>query len=59
MTTFPVSSFRMLICLSLILLTNDALSCQLFPHAELPASDIFLHERYDPGSLRNDIALIR
>jgi hypothetical protein len=41
------------------LVANDDLSCQLFPHADLPASDIFLHERYDPGSLRNDIALIR
>jgi hypothetical protein len=41
------------------LIANDDLFCQLFPHADLPASDIFLHERYDPGSLRNDIALIR
>jgi hypothetical protein len=41
------------------LVANDDLFCQLFPHADLPASDIFLHERYDPGSLRNDIALIR
>jgi len=30
-----------------------------YQHLDLPVSDIFLHERFFPGSLHNDLALIR
>ncbi|XP_023324690.1 ovochymase-1 isoform X2 [Eurytemora carolleeae] len=32
---------------------------ELYEHGSLPVSDIFIHERFYPGSLQNDIAIIR
>ena len=43
----------------ILILEHIPVFFQLYEHGSLPVSDIFIHERFYPGSLQNDIAIIR